>query len=152
MDNPLYHDWSNYIREVTRIRKELLDIIFLGKYYDDLDAKIFEVANSEGNSNQSVNATIKNKAGDITSDNTQNPLIFKPPSRLHFKVHGVLKTDQRAIIIANDSPDSVKYVWQFTNKNVKHALLYEPYGNVITLDQGVPLTIKGNGLQILVEK
>jgi hypothetical protein len=152
MDNPLYHDLSNYIREVTRIRKELLDIIFLGKYYDDLDAKIFEVTNSEGNSNQSDNAAIKNKAGDITSDNTQNPLILKPPSRLHFKVHGDLKTDQRAIIIANDSPDSVKYVWQFTNKNVKHALLYEPYGNVITLDQGVPLTIKGNGLQILVEK
>ena len=96
-------------------------IIFLGKYFDNLDAKVLEV-----NKHQS--------------------------SVLHYKVWGDLKTGQRAIVIANDSPDSVQYTWKFTNKNVKQVLLYEPFRKVITFNQDEPITIKGEGLNILVEK
>ncbi len=121
LDQPLYHDLAKYIQEVERIRKELTDIIFFGKYYDNLDAKVLAV-----NKQQS--------------------------SVLHYKVWGDLKTDQRAMVIANDSPDSVQYTWKFTNKNVKQVLLHEPFGKVITVNQGEPITIKGEGLNILVEK
>jgi hypothetical protein len=152
MDQPLYRDWSKYIQEVERIRKELADIIFMGKYYDDLDAKVFEVDSTVESKNQSNQPGAKNNSGDTTSINGYEAVNLKSSSYLHFKVHGNSKTDQRAIIIANDSPDPVKYVWQFTNKNIKQALLYEPYGNVITVNQGDPLIINGNGLQILVEK
>lgn len=121
LDQPLYHDLAKYIQEVERIRKGLADIIFFGKYYDNLDAKVLAV-----NKQQS--------------------------SVLHYKVWGDLKTDQRAIVIANDSPDSVQYTWKFTNKNVKQVLLHEPFGKVITVNQGEPITIKGEELNILVEK
>ena len=117
----MYHDLAKYIQEVELIRKELTDIIFFGKYYDNLDAKVLAV-----NKQQS--------------------------SVLHYKVWGDLKTDQRAMVIANDSPDSVQYTWKFTNKNVKQVLLHEPFGKVITVNQGEPITIKGEGLNILVEK
>ena len=40
LDQPLYHDIAEYIQEVERIRKELTDIIFLGTYYDNLNADV----------------------------------------------------------------------------------------------------------------
>ena len=40
MAHPLWKETSAYIREVERIRRELLDIVFLGNYYDNLGADI----------------------------------------------------------------------------------------------------------------
>lgn len=114
LDQPFYHDLANYLQEVESIRKELADYIFLGKYNDNLGAKV--------------------------------------TGTLRYKVWLNEKTGRRAIIIANDSPDPVQCNWEFTSNNVKQALLYQPFQKATAVDQSEPLTIKGNGLIILVEK
>jgi len=43
MNHPLWKETSAYIKEVERIRRELLDIIFLGKYYDTLGAHVTSI-------------------------------------------------------------------------------------------------------------
>ncbi len=40
LGHPHYQELARYIKEVERIRQELADIIFLGRYYDYLDAQI----------------------------------------------------------------------------------------------------------------
>ena len=122
LDQPLYSDLARYIREVGRIRKELADIVFLGKYNDDLDAKVLEAGNG-----------------------------LKPSGVLHYKVHEHPLTGRRAIVIANDSSDPVRYVWEFTGKNGKQALRYAPYEKVRTVNRGEAITIEANGLNFIVE-
>ena len=48
LSHPRYSDIAKYIAEVERIRKELRDVIFLGNYYDSLDAKITELPEHSG--------------------------------------------------------------------------------------------------------
>ncbi len=119
MAHPLYKDLSLYIKEVERIRKELLDIIFLGAYHDALDAEITEETDDSG--------------------------------ALHFRVHEDQKTDQRAIVVVNDSDVSRKYRWQFLHADVSNVDVYEPFKPVRTVDKAAALDIKSDGLQILVE-
>lgn len=121
LDQPLYYDLANYIKEVERIRGELSDIIFLGDYLDNQGAKVNAVNEEHSNA-------------------------------LHFKVWRNPKTDQNAIIIANDSPDAVQLNWEFTNKNVKQAIIYEPFRKPVIVIQGTPITIKEEGVQMIVEK
>jgi hypothetical protein len=132
---PIYQDLAKYIQEVARLRKELGDIIFLGKYYDDQDARILEVSEP-------------NPAG----IGPGGPPVLRQPTGLRYKIHGHYLTDRRAIVIANDSAEPLQYVWEFTHKKIKKALLYAPFRQVTTVDQGDPVTIKGGELNILVEK
>ena len=71
---------------------------------------------------------------------------------LLYKVHGHKKTDQRTIVVANNKTVPSKYTWKFLNKDIKQALLYAPFEKVRTVNQGDTLSIKGEGLHILVEK
>jgi hypothetical protein len=71
---------------------------------------------------------------------------------LLYKVHGHSKTDQRAVVIANNKSAPTKYTCKFLHKDVKQALLYAPFEGVRTVNVGDTLTIKGEGLHILVEK
>ena len=121
LDQPLFHKLASYIQEVERIRGALLGTIFLGKYDDDMYAKVLGV----------------NK---------------QPLGELFYKVWENEKTDQRAIVIANKTPNPVQYTWQFEDKDVKEALLYAPFEKVRTLKQGETVTIKGNGLNIIIAK
>jgi Domain of unknown function (DUF6259) len=43
LNQPLYHDLAMYVQEVTKIRQRLASIIFLGKYLDNLGAKVVAV-------------------------------------------------------------------------------------------------------------
>ncbi len=124
LDQPIYHDLAKYIQEVERIRKDLLDIIFLGKYYDGLDASVLEV---------------------VEEDDEKESVL------LHYRVHGNMETGQRAIVVVNDSPEPVMYVWEFTHKEIEKAELYSPFEEVRSVQQGDVVEIKGDGLQILVE-
>ena len=135
LDQPLYYDLAKYIEETERIRHELKDIIFLGKYYDNLNAKVLEVVKPE-------------PVGQTTNPSKS----LKTSDDLYFKVHGSVKTGQRALIIANDSSEPIQYVWEFTDKNVKSALLYSPFEKVRNINQGETIAIKGNGLNIIVEQ
>jgi len=121
LDQPLYHDLANYIKEVERIRKGLSDIIFLGDYLDNQGAKV-------------------------------NAVKEKLSNALHFKVWRNPKTDQYALIIANESSDAIQINWEFTGKNIGQAMLYEPFKDPKVITQGTPITIKEHGVQILVEK
>ena len=121
LDQPLYHELANYIKEIERIRKELSDIIFLGDYLDNQDAKV-----------NAVNEKLSNA--------------------LHFKVWRNPKTDQYAIIIANESSDAIQLNWEFTDKNIKQVMLYEPFREPVVVKRGTPITIKAQGVQILIEK
>ncbi len=125
MKQPIYSDLANYIKEVERIRKVLADDVFLGKYYDDQFAKIQEYYK--------------------TSDNNAT-------ADLHYKVHGNLRTNMQTIVVANDADVTRQYVWEFTNRKVEQATLYAPFEEPKTVKRGDILTIKGNGLHILLEK
>jgi hypothetical protein len=118
LKQPIYKDLAEYLQETDRIRGELNDIIFMGKFYDNQGAKIEEIS-SKG--------------------------------ALLFKVHGHSKTDQRAIVVANNTANPTKYVWKFTSKEVKRARLYAPFEEVKAVSQGDTLTIKSEGLHIIVE-
>ena len=121
LDQPLYHDLAVYVKEINRIRSELTDLIFTANYFDDQGAEV-------------------------------NAVESKDAAKLIFKVHGNKKTGQRAIVIVNNGSDSVNYNWTFTYKEgVKKALLYSPFEEVKIVKQGEPITIKSDGLHILVE-
>jgi hypothetical protein len=122
LDQPVYRDLANYIKEINRIRTELSDYIFTGDYFDDQGGNV-QVVGSEKNS-----------------------------SVLAFKVHGNHKTGKRAIVIVNDAPEPLKYDWTFTDRDVREVILYTPFGGVKTLRTGEPVEIKAESLQILIEK
>ncbi len=115
----------NYIREINRIRTELSDYIFTGDYFDDQGAKIVAEGSEEPNS---------------------------PATGLAYKVHGNHDTGKRAIIVVNGSQESRVYNWSFPDRNVREVILYSPFEGVKTLKAGQPVEIKGEGLQILIEK
>jgi len=151
LDQPLYKDLADYIQEVERIRKDLSDIIFLGKYYDELDASVLEAvdnASSKGQGAEIVNVATPGEMPGI-GDGIDNQL--KKSTLLHYRVHGHMETGQRAIVVVNDSPDPISYVWEFTHKNIEKAQLFSPFEEVRSVKQGDVVEIKGDGLQILVE-
>lgn len=119
LDQPIYMQMANYLKETDRIREILNDIIFMGKYYDGIGAQIHEI-------------------------NTAGALLYK--------VHGDKKTDQRAIIVANVKQTSCDYTYKFLHKDVKQAILYSPFEEPRTINNGDSLTIKGEGLHFIVEK
>ena len=121
IDQPLYRDLAEYVQEVERIRKVLLDFIFLGNYYDELGAGITP-----------------------SSDDISREV-------LHYKVHGNKDTGRRAIVVVNDSPDPVQYKWEFEGKRFANVKLYVPFEEVKSVRKGDVVEIKGDGLHILVE-
>lgn len=71
---------------------------------------------------------------------------------IRFKVHGDIKTNQRAILVANNKLAPSTYTWKFLHKDVKQATLYAPFEEPRTINQGDQITIKGEGLHFIVEK
>ena len=143
-----YRELALYIKEVGRIRKELLDIIFLGSYYDDQDAKISIVNNKISDAEKDSGVKIKTPGMMPGTDSKQTDSGL---GQLHFKVHGHNKTDQRAIVLANASETPITYQWEFLHANVQKAILYEPFKPIRTVTKGKLLEIKGKGLQVLLE-
>jgi hypothetical protein len=124
LDQPIYLDLANYVKEINRIRTDLSDYIFTGDYFDDQGGKI-EFVGSEN----SVNAP-----------------------GLAFKVHGNHKTGKRAIVIVNYASEVQTYKWSFTDRIVREVVLYSPFTIPRTIKAGDPVEIKAEGLQILIEK
>jgi Domain of unknown function (DUF6259) len=126
--DPKYRDLATYIRDVEKLRGELRELIFTGKYYDNLGTSITELV----------------KDGDR----------FSPVSRtgqLITRMHGHAVKDQKAIVVANMSENDRWYNWEFQNKTVPDAVLHSPAEERKTVKSGIPLMIKGRGLHVLVQ-
>ena len=149
--NPLWVRTAEYIREVERIRKELLDIIFLGNYYDNLDAVITEEKKESkepatGKKELTVGGEVMIPGGGGVA------AAVSTVNSLHFKVHGNRETGKRAIAVMNPTEAEIRYTWKFMHRDVTKARLYEPFKPVRVIGQGELLVVKGEGLQIIVEE
>jgi hypothetical protein len=151
LDQPIYHDLGEYIKEIIRIRTELAEIIFLGDYFDDQGARIEMVTQTGLNHKNTTPETGPAAPGAMPGVGTANAGEKKDPGSLIFKVHGNRETGQRAIVIVNDSPGPVSYLWSFTHKDVRTATLYGPFTEPLMVKAGEPVEIAGDGLHILVE-
>jgi len=129
LGNPMYRKLGEYIREVERIRRELADTVFLGKYYDTVGASVNEVSVTDGNAYTPVHT-----------------------GALPYRVHGHRETDRRAIVVANTSTQDRYYFWDFLEGEVREAELYAPFEPMRVVTNDAPLVIRGQGLHILVER
>jgi hypothetical protein len=123
LDQPIYRDLANYIKEINRIRAELGEFIFTGDYFDDQGGKI-----------QVITPGNQGAVGDLT-----------------YKVHGNRKTGKRALVIVNNVEEPALYKWTFTHRNVPEVNLYAPFAGVKAVKAGQPVEIKGESVQILIE-
>ncbi len=124
LDQPLYRDLANYVKEINRLRAELAEFIFTGDYFDDLEGHIRVVTRGS-----------KSASGGLT-----------------YKVHGHRKTGKRAMVIVNNAAEPVKYNWTFTNRDVPEVKLYAPFTEIKTVKAGQVVEIPGESLQILIEQ
>ncbi len=129
--DPQYQALGAYIREVERIRKELADTIFLGAYLDTTGGMIKEVTENVA---------------------TGGPK-FQPAAStaLTYRVHAN-KAGQRAIVVANSWTNERRYFWQFFDGSVTEAEIHEPFEATKSVSNDAPITIKGQSVQILIEK
>ncbi|MCL5270998.1 MAG: DUF6259 domain-containing protein [bacterium] len=121
--SPLYKDLAEYIKEVTRIREELKDVIFLGNYYDDQGAQVTPVG-ADG------------RPG---------------PGALSFRVHGRRDIDRRAIAVANYGDEENRFQWKFTDRDVPEVELRAPFEPERRVKAGEPVAIKPHGVVILLQ-
>jgi hypothetical protein len=127
---PQFKKLGEYIRETERIRAELRDTIFLGKYHDKLGAAVQEVTPSAADPKQY----------DIANS-----------GQVLYRVHSHRETGQRAIVVANISRTERRYYWDFLEGKVDTADVYEPFAPVRTVRAGEPLSIPGERFQVLIE-
>lgn len=120
LEQPIYQDLAKYIQEVERIRNELTDYIFMGKYLDNQHGSISEAG--------------------------------KPSGSLHYKVWLNEKTGKYALIVANDSRESVNFKWSLSKAGSNQAVLHQPFQKATEVRAGQNVAIKGEGLMIFVEK
>jgi hypothetical protein len=71
---------------------------------------------------------------------------------LPFSVHGHFNKDRRAMVVLNDSQEAKKYRWTFTHKNVRQALLFQPFAPTRLIAPAEALEINPEGLHIIVEQ
>ena len=119
--HPAWKRTAEYIREVERIRAELRDVIFLGRYYDTVGATLAPVV-----------------------DRSQ-------ARALHYAVHGTNDGSRKAIVLVNESTAPVRCSWHFTGKGVTKAVLYAPFAATREITDEDELEIPGEGLQIICE-
>ncbi len=119
--DPLYRELAEYIREVGRIRENLIDTVFLGDWFGDSGATVTGPADGA-----------------------------KTPPPLKFAVHKSRQSGRRALVVANDSSRPVPYRWQFAAPAVERAFLHVPFETPREIASGEPLEIKGAGLHIII--
>jgi len=151
LGTPVFKKLAEYIKEVERIREDLANCIFLGDYFDQLGAEISVVENEKNNEDTSDEKT--EIAGEVMipgGGGTASPAA--PASKLHYRVHGDKSTGKKAIVIINPSSEQQEYKWRFLHKEISEAELYAPFEAAKTISSENPLSIKGYGMHILVER
>ncbi|MDD5705505.1 MAG: DUF6259 domain-containing protein [Kiritimatiellae bacterium] len=148
LGHPLYRKLADYIREVERIRSELADIIFLGTYYDTLDAEVTPVKPSGKAAVAALLAV--GEPGAMTVGGGGNACGVAA-GELLYRVHGHRQTDRRALVVVNPTENEISYHWKFLHRAVAKAELYAPFEPVRKIDRGRPVQIKAKALHILVD-
>ncbi len=148
MADPLYEELSRYIQETERIRKELLDTIFCGDYFDMLDASVIEVSMTP----KAATAPAPPPEDDRIIPAGSATLQGFYSGQMHWRVHGHLQTGRRAIVVINTSKDQRYYTWQFKHHDVQSALLYEPFRPVREIKQADGVRISGERFHVVVER
>jgi len=128
---PQYQKLGEYIAEVNRLRTELADTIFLGNYLDNTGAVVHAAAPDPAKPGAFING---------------------PAGAVQWRVHENKADKRRAIVVANPAGAETSYFWDFHTGRTREADLYEPFQPIRTVNNDTALTIKGNGLHILVEK
>jgi hypothetical protein len=146
LKNPMWRRMGEYVREVERIRGELKDIIFLGKYHDNQGA-VIEPINAEKAEAATLEPVI---GGEVMIPGGGGAIQGSSNGSLHFAVHGDFN-DTRAIVVINTGEQSGRYKWEFKHCDVKGCKLYSPFEEVKDIKAGEVLEIKGEGLHILVQ-
>jgi hypothetical protein len=148
LSHPAWQRTAEYIREVERIRAELQDVIFLGKYHDTLGAKITLILDprdtviDEGDA-----ASIRGAPGDMVRDTGQAHL---PRPALPFAVHGSADDTRKAIVVVNESAAPIRYIWSFEAKGASSFVLYTPFQEKRAVAEAEVLEIPGESLHIIL--
>jgi hypothetical protein len=145
--DPLYHALARYLAEVERIRRELADIIFLGKFHDDQGALVTAI--EQAAARPVTGRAEQPAAGDMPGATV--PAGPAPAGALHYRVHEHAETGRRAIVVINDSDRPAWYRWEFTTRPVAQAYLYRPFHEVALVSGDVLQEIEPEGLHIWVE-
>lgn len=126
--NPQYAALAAYIKEIGRIRAELADTVFLGNYYDNVGARVY----------------------DAKLDPAGGPPTYSQQTSLVYRVHGNRETGRRAIVVANPTNTPRTYFWEFLTTPVEQVKVYEPFQPTRVVGRAEPLTIPAERVQILV--
>ncbi len=147
--NPMWKTTAEYIMEVERIRKELADTIFLGKYYDTAGASVKQTNKNDDSSQKKQKMQL---GGEVMIPGVSASSTNGSGANLHYAVHGNEDDTQRAIVIVNIGDYCISYDWEFHDRSGEQAVLYEPFKEPSTVKVSDTLEIKGEGLHILVER
>ncbi len=144
LGSPMWRKFGRYIQEVERIRKELFDIIFLGRFLDTLEAEVQEIQ-IERNDEQDTGAEV-----DLHGPGVMFTEKSSSNAHIHYGVHQSYETGKRAIVVSNDTENERIYSWKFKDADNSNVLLYSPLEEVKEVSSEDPVKIKGLGLHILV--
>lgn len=146
LGHPLYGEMRDYLREVDLIREEFADILFLGAYYDTCGAVL--TSGDLTDEPAAENAEVRGEEMIPDGGGAQSAVS----EGLVYRVHGHRLTDQRAIVITNNTESALRYRWSFTHRDVSTATLLMPFHARRTVSSHETMTIEKNGLHILVEE
>ena len=143
--HPLYANLMNYIAEVTRIREELKDHIFLGRWLDEKDAEI--VCGGIPVRSRAVGAVGDTGGFALLGDGGRR----KTSISLAYSTHARFSDNQRAIVVVNNGAHDERYTWTFTHRSVNTATLHSPFEAARQVVQGEELTLPAHRFHIIVE-
>lgn len=144
--DPLWRELARYIQEVERIRGELEDVLFLGRFLDQEGAQVQPVGAIAPKVEPAAERRIT--PGDMAGMSA--PAARKDSGKLQFSTH-VSHAGRRAIVVVNPTREPIAYRWRFDPRPAALVDCHEPFQPVRRESCDQPLTIPGEGLHVLVE-
>lgn len=149
MSTSFWNKTSKYISEIERIRKDLLDVIFIGKYYDNTEAYVSPETVDTYGDNENREEDIGNE---VMIPGGGASISFSSKQGLFYKLHGSNDDKRRAIVVINTTSSTIKYNWAFKKRSSKRLLLYRPFEKPTEIKNGKMLEIPGEGIHIIVDE
>lgn len=150
LDHPLWRKMGDYIREVERIRKRFMEVIFTGKYHDTMGATIAWFDPVEERRSDRPSTFVGGEV--MIPGGGEAPAANPAGNALIYAVHGTRGDERRAIVVVNESNSAKSYTWTFTHKRVETVEVHIPFQPVRIAEAGETIEIAAEGLHILVER